>query len=571
MGAEKKKQLTLTAVFIVLICLFTGAGFWFRGHPLFTGQGPRWKTDAAAPVSTYVPYEASSDHFVPSATAAPAALSAEEIPAAMSRFHTTERASVFTFSGLGNEQELQSVLTALKNTGSRATFFVTAEEMEKFPDQVAAIRRAEQSLGISVMAAENASAAQLLKTLQTQADALRSQYDAYYEIFVRPTSGSGSTALLKAAAAGGFRVLTQVKEGVPDTVSRMTRVDEVLPAVFLETEGKLQRGEIVHFQMGMFQHSDTLLGNLVERVIGEKCIYPVVSADEMAANTQLQYTYPLPESQILPSVKDKIYPGHLAGKTPEAVFETIRRGYIGNYWVMPPQYFPGFSAEEARQLDRDGLISNSGNYVFLTFDDWGTDENVEKLLAVLEKHGAIGTFFVRTQYVPYNPNLLRVIAGAGHTIGAHTDSHMPLSTEVTPGHFVELTEEERAALEKDLVQCYNTLQSIIGDMVDGDGKPSLSRLFRPPTLAVGKSGLKTVFDCGYTHAIEGYYSTGDYAAVNARVLANKIKENVRSGSVLVMHFSDSSIYTAEALDLALTELEKSGRNYHFVGLNKVFG
>ena len=569
MEAEKKKQLTLTAIFVVLICVFTGAGFWFRGHPLFTGQGPRWKTEAAAPVSTYVPYEAASVSFAPAASAAPAALSAEEIPEAMPRFYTTEQACVFTFSGLGNEQELQSVLTALRNTDSRATFFVTAEEMEKLPDQVMAIRRADQSLGISVMSVEGASTSQILKSLQTQAEALRSQYDVYYEIFVRPTSGSGSPALLQAAAAGGFRVLTQLKEGVPEEVSRMTKVGEVLPVIFREAEGMIQRGEIVHFQMGMFQHSDTLLGNLVERVVAEKCLYPVLSADELASHTQLQYTYPLPESQILPSVKDKIYPGHLAGKTPEAVFEVIRSGYIGNYWVMPPQYFPGFSIEEARQLDRDGLIRNAGNYVFLTFDDWGTDEPVNKLLAVLEKHNAIATFFVRSQYVPYNPNLLRAIAEKGHTIGAHTHSHMPLSTETTPGNFIELSEEERAALEKDIVQCYNTLQSIIGDLVDADGKPSLSRLFRPPTLAVGKKGLETVFDCGYTYAIEGYYSAGDYAAVNARVLANKIKENIRSGSVLVMHFSDTSQYTAEAVDLALTELEKSGRNLQFVGLNKV--
>lgn len=568
MGAEKKKQLVTTAIFIVLICVFTGAGFWFRGHPLFTGQGPRWKT-VDAPVSTYVPYEANDASPGQTAADAPNPVPAGDPPAAMTRFYTTERASVFTFSGLGNERELQSVLTALKETNSHATFFVTAEEMETLPDQITEILRGGHSLGISVLPAENAGSSQLLKAMQEQAELLRTRYSAYYEIFVRPTFGSGSPALLQAAAAGKFRVLTQLKEAVPEEVSRMTDAGEVLSVVFSENEGKLQRGEIVHFQMGLFQHSDTVLGELIERIVAEKCLYPIRSADELAENTEQQYVYPLPKDQILPSVKDRIYPGHLAGKTPEEAFEVIRSGYIGNYWVKPPDYFPGFSAQEAKQLDRNGLIENSENYVFLTFDDWGTDETVEKLLAVLQKHNATGTFFVRSQYVPFNPNLLRAIAEEGHTIAAHTHTHMPLSTETSPGTFVELTEEEQAALEKDLVTNYNTMQSIVGDLTDADGKPSLSRLFRPPTLAVGKRGLEAVFDCGFTHAIEGYYSTGDYAAFSARALANAIKQNLRSGSILVMHFSDNSQYTAEALDLVLTELESRGSKYRFVGLNKV--
>ncbi len=41
MGVEKRKQLRLTVTFIVLICIFTGLGLWFRKNPLFTEQGLR--------------------------------------------------------------------------------------------------------------------------------------------------------------------------------------------------------------------------------------------------------------------------------------------------------------------------------------------------------------------------------------------------------------------------------------------------------------------------------------------------------------------------------------------------
>ncbi|MBQ7486972.1 MAG: polysaccharide deacetylase family protein, partial [Clostridia bacterium] len=176
----------------------------------------------------------------------------------------------------------------------------------------------------------------------------------------------------------------------------------------------------------------------------------------------------------------------------------------------------------------------------------------------------------RTQYVPNNPNLLRAIAEEGHTIADHTHKHMPLSNEVTATHYEELTLEQQAILPDDFVTSYDTLQHIVGDLRDGDGRPSLSTLFRPPTLAISKSGLTAVFDCGFTHSISGYYSTGDYKAESAEKLAKQIKRNLKSGAVIVMHFSDTAKYTPDALDICLTELESEKKPFRFVGLNSVF-
>ena len=561
--AHNRKQLTVTILYILLICLFLGGGLWFRGHPLFSGQGLRLNGGPAAPEATYAPYAATS---YSSAQAAP--LGSQEPAVPLSRFYTTERATVFTFSGIERAKELDAVLEALKNTNSRATFFVTAEEMELYPKRIEAISRAGQSLGIAVLPAQG-SASQMLGALQIQAQTLRERYQADYEIFIRPATGGGSAALLQAAGQGGFRVLKEMKEAVPEKVSRMTDPDEIIAAVINENEGMFQRGEIVHFQMGIFQYSDTALGDLVERMVSEKCAYPVVAADEVAERTESQYEYPVPRELILPDVRDRIYPGHLKDMTKDEIFEVIRSGYIGISWILSPYFLPGFSEWETQHLDKTGIVENDENYVFLTFDDWGTDGTVDKLLNVLDKHHATVTFFVRTEYVPNNPNLLRAIAAAGHTVGAHSHKHMSLSNEIQPTYFAELDEQQRQALEEDIILCYDTLQNVIGDMVDADGKPSLSALFRQPTLAVGRNGLETVFDCGYTHAVAGYYTTTDYKAESAKTLAAELKKNIKSGAILVMHFSDNAQYTADALDQLLTEFESSGSPYRFVGLNKV--
>ena len=566
MSDTKKKQILLAVLYLVLIACFVSAGLYFRSHPLRFGSGKE-ENGAAVVTGTYEPYE-------PSLTQSLSAKTEEmefptEVSPAMSRFYTTKRASVFTFSGLSSEDELNGVLNALAKTDSRATFFVTAEELEKYPELIRRIREDGHSLGILVRPREKADAQKLLDELREQAEELRSRYGVYEEIFISPASGTADAVLLQAASAGGFSVLTRMKEGVPESVSRMTSADQVMSEIFRENDGALQRGEIMHFQMGLFQYSDTVLGELVETVIREKCVYPVLSAAEVAEDTESLYTYPLQDNMILADVKDKIYPGHLDGMTREEQFDVIRNGYIGINWVISKLTLPGFSDAEIAKMDKSGVISNDENDVFLTFDDWGTDATIDKLLNVLEKHHATATFFVRTEHVPNNPNLLRAIAEAGHTIGDHTHTHFPLSNAETDIRFSDLSEEQKEALQQDLVTSYQTMQNIIGDMTDADGKPSLSLLFRPPTLAVGWSGLETVFDCGFTHSVSGYYTTADYNAKSAKDLALLIKKVCVPGAVIVMHFSDNADYTADALDILLTEFENNGQDFRFVGLNKV--
>ena len=51
--------------------------------------------------------------------------------------------------------------------------------------------------------------------------------------------------------------------------------------------------------------------------------------------------------------------------------------------------------------------------IFLSFDDWGTEQSLNELLYVLEKQNVKATFFIKTEYVDANPNLLRTIAVKG--------------------------------------------------------------------------------------------------------------------------------------------------------------
>ncbi|EGO63733.1 polysaccharide deacetylase [Acetonema longum DSM 6540] len=92
-----------------------------------------------------------------------------------------------------------------------------------------------------------------------------------------------------------------------------------------------------------------------------------------------------------------------------------------------------------------------------------------------------------------------------------------------------------------------------------NGRPALTRFFRPPTLAISKTGLEAAFDAGCEYIVAGSGNTYDYTAENAPQLVRTMKDVVytekgelKRGAVLIMHMSDSSAYTAMALDILLT-------------------
>ena len=72
---------------------------------------------------------------------------------------------------------------------------------------------------------------------------------------------------------------------------------------------------------------------------------------------------------------------------------------------------------------------------------------------MLEKQNVKATFFIKTEYVDANPNLLRTIAVKGHQIACHTDGHIPLANPLDENESVDLTltDEEALNLRKDIV------------------------------------------------------------------------------------------------------------------------
>jgi peptidoglycan/xylan/chitin deacetylase (PgdA/CDA1 family) len=85
---------------------------------------------------------------------------------------------------------------------------------------------------------------------------------------------------------------------------------------------------------------------------------------------------------------------------------------------------PGFGFEHFKQLDflRD-------KEVVLTFDDGPWPGNTPAVLKALADQCTTGIFFSIGKHATYHPEILRQVAAAGHTVGAHTWSHANLNNK----------------------------------------------------------------------------------------------------------------------------------------------
>src|ERR1041385_6517965 len=83
---------------------------------------------------------------------------------------------------------------------------------------------------------------------------------------------------------------------------------------------------------------------------------------------------------------------------------------------------PGFGFEHFKQHDflRD-------KEVVLTFDDGPWLNHTQMVLKALEAECVRATFFSIGKHATYYPEILRLVAAAGHSVGSHTWSHQDLS------------------------------------------------------------------------------------------------------------------------------------------------
>ncbi|QCX34689.1 polysaccharide deacetylase family protein [Caloramator sp. E03] len=477
--------------------------------------------------------------------------------------YTTQPAVGYVFRGISNKKVLDNVLDILDRLDAKATFFVTGKEILKYPENVREIVKRGHQIGNGGYGMNVTNPSQLdfndlcyeiemgRKCLKDfLGDSYKDEINGYY----MPLYADVNETVLEAASALGYKEVVIYNKNPIKKEYRDLSADEIISAYFSNTIS-LHRGDIVYIRLDYL----TKLGateELVEKIANlyiKPSNYEITSVNNLI-KSDLVYE-PTSRSDAIDA--DLVKNTH--NLTDEYLMNMIYERYIGNQSIDSAERLIGFTEEEIQKIDKAGKIDTKGEKViFLTFDDWGSDETVVRLLNVLDKYDVKATFFVRVgndsltvQDDMGNPNLLRAIALKGHDIGSHTFAHFKIDIK---------TEEEQKQLREDIVAAHREMARYIGDT------GALKLFFRPPTLAVSKLGLETIFDCGYQYIINGDFSTHDYEAESAQELIDKLingigKRSISEGSIVVMHMSDTSKFTAEALDVVIPYYKSKGYSF----------
>lgn len=516
---------------------------------------------------------------------------------------TTEPAMAFLFFGIENQPVLQDILSVLNARGYKGTFFVTYQEMRDKPETIEMLRDAGQEIGIAYTEtksypAEFDSVARYIITCQNY---LKWRY-GIETVDVKMPHGEVKDEIKEAVSATSCRLIGHETAMVQSRQENAENAEKAFAS--FRDKVHLKRGSLVYFHMNFFKQDrnlkadyegGTMCGDLMRHLIRDKVdtiayqdaagkrasesAYDVKRIDELLSSKYIWKDNTAPQNKI---AMDKNVLTGMA--TEEERFAYMQSHYIGNPDVKSEQQLPGFTGEQIEAIDKTGMVGRD-KVLYITLDDWGTDEAINHLLYILKKHDVEATFFCRTNMIQNNPNLLRAMALDGHEIASHTNSHCPLSKEeayLNPEdpeqlyhRYHSLSGEEILTLRQDLVESYNVLHRYVGD-VEVDGVPALSTNFRPPTLAVSKEGLYQVFDIGFSYSISGDFSTHDYEAKSVEDILSTFENGVevsmgsgmiQDGSCIVMHMSDESRFTAQALDIMIPVWKSQG--YQFRRLDSV--
>lgn len=195
---------------------------------------------------------------------------------------------------------------------------------------------------------------------------------------------------------------------------------------------------------------------------------------------------------------------------------------------------PGFGFEHFKQLDflRD-------KEVVLTFDDGPWPHNTPAVLKALADQCTTGIFFAIGKHATYHPEILKQVAAAGHTVGAHTWSHANLNGK-------KMTEQ---LAKEEIEKGFSAVKWALGTAPAPFFRfPALQH---PPAM-VTYLGTRNIamFSCD----VDSF----DFKSRNAQqVIDNVMKKLDKLGKgIILMH--DFQKHTAEALPELLRRLKAGG-------------
>jgi peptidoglycan/xylan/chitin deacetylase (PgdA/CDA1 family) len=181
------------------------------------------------------------------------------------------------------------------------------------------------------------------------------------------------------------------------------------------------------------------------------------------------------------------------------------------------------------------FVDTSAPLVALTIDDGPDEQTTRAILDLLKRHEAKATFFLISDRVLGNEELVKEIVEAGHELGNHM-------TRDRPSRQLSSAEFEAALIEADSVL------SRFGDV----------QWVRPGSGWYDDAMLSVIEKHGYRCALGSVYPY-DSAIPSAAFSVHHVLRKASSGSVIVLHDGGArGMRTLAALERILPDLRRRG-------------
>ncbi|MGM9924084.1 MAG: polysaccharide deacetylase family protein [Bacillus sp. (in: firmicutes)] len=165
---------------------------------------------------------------------------------------------------------------------------------------------------------------------------------------------------------------------------------------------------------------------------------------------------------------------------------------------------------------------------FLINVAWG-NEHIPQMLSVLKKHNVKATFFLEGRWTKNNPELAKMITGAGHEVGNHSYTH-PNMQQIS-GQLIR----------KEIEDTNNVIKAVTGVS---------THLFAPPSGAFRDETVSIADELGMD-TILWSVDTIDWQQPAPSVLTERVLSKVHNGAFILMHPTQSTAQSLETLIVAI--------------------
>lgn len=173
--------------------------------------------------------------------------------------------------------------------------------------------------------------------------------------------------------------------------------------------------------------------------------------------------------------------------------------------------------------------------VALTFDDGPSSAHTPRVLDILRRHGAKGTFFVLGSNAKRCSSIVARAAAEGHEVGVHTWSH------------INMARSSMSKIDSEVSRTSDVIRSITG---------KAPVVMRPPYGATTAGIVKHMYDRYGMRSILWDVDTQDWRKPGVSTVINRAVNRAKPGSIILVH--DIHASTLAAIEGIVTGLQARG-------------